>query len=259
MAPFRTSPLGSIQIPPHKLFDFKRPVSILPDARKVFVLCEGTNTEPAFLEKILNNSSIGLNGSINFIGVEKTGNDKGVTDLNGLIRLANQVIGDKQNHFDKKMDKVLLFFDLDVYAAKNSISEIKALIEANKKHIIFAYTNPAIELFLCLCIKPNAYETIIQPKCSEILQNGYVPCTDGENRRCIASLFYEATLVDSKKGTADFTPFAQNVQHAINQEKINLSAKLVDPKKSLISNVGRVLEMIQDDKADEIEYLTVIG
>lgn len=99
----------------------------------------------------------------------------------------------------------------------------------------------------------------VQPKCSEILQNEYVLCSDNKQRRYVASLFSEATYVDSKKGTTDFTSFAQNIQHAINQEKLNLSAKLVDPKKSLISNVGRVLEMIKEDKANEIEYLTVIG
>ena len=78
-------------MPPHRLFDFKRPVSVSPEARKIFVLCEGTNTEPAFIEKVLGNSFIGLDESIKFIGVKKTENDEGVTDLNGLVRLAHQL------------------------------------------------------------------------------------------------------------------------------------------------------------------------
>lgn len=65
--------------------------------------------------------------------------------------------------------------------------------------------------------------------------------------------------MDPKKGTFDFSEFAKNIVGAVNQEKLYLNNKLIDPKKALISNLGRVLELIRDNKIDKIEYLIVLG
>lgn len=247
-------------MPPYRLSDIRRRVNSLPDAKKVFVLCEGTNTEPELMKKILSNSSFfGADESIRFIAVEKTGRDVGTTDLKGLIRLADSIISDADNHFNQGEDKVLVIFDLDVYARKHSIPEIKAIIEEHKRNMIFAYTNPAVELFLTLCIAPNAYDSIIQPSIKKILKNDWITSSDGTTRRFIAHLFYEKTHIDSKKGSTDFTLLASNVGEAIKQESLYLSRKLIDPEKSLISNFGYVLEKIRDNDIDSIEYLTVIG
>ena len=61
-------------MPPINLLKIKRTVDERPDARKIFVLSEGTNTEPGFIEKILTNSGYGHGGEYTFIKVEKTWN-----------------------------------------------------------------------------------------------------------------------------------------------------------------------------------------
>ena len=243
---------------PINLSTIKRKIAERPDARKVFLLCEGTNTEPEFLEKILTNSEYGGNGALSFVKVEKTGNDAGVTDLPGLISLANQVIENKANHFKKKKDKVLLFFDLDVYASKGKMPEIKKLIEANRSNIVFAYTNPSIELFLLLCTSPSSYESIVEPNKAEILRNDWVASKDGKQRRYVANLFFETAGLDSKRHDSDFAALAKSIQCGVNQENLYISQKLANPEKHLISNVGSILAKLKENRIDAIEYLLAI-
>ena len=245
-------------MPPINLLKIKRTVDERPDARKIFVLSEGTNTEPGFIEKILTNSGYGLGGEYSFIKVEKTGNDRGVTSLEGLIRLANLIIADKRHGFNKRKDKILLLFDLDVYGKGRKMEEIKRLIDANKKHIIFAYTNPAIELFLLLCLSADAYETHIAPKRQKILLNEWVTSKDDKKRRYIADLFFALSGIDSKKGSTNFATLAKNIQHAVNQERMYLQSKLGNPREHLISNLGYVLEHMKERKIDAIEYLLLL-
>ena len=240
-------------MPPLNLKKIQREIQERPDANRFFLLCEGTNTEPGFLEKILTNANYLKNGSISFVKVNKTENDSGVTDLKGLIKLANQIIENKENHFSKKKDKVVLIFDLDQYSS-NNIDEIKTLIEENKNRIIFVYTNPAIELFLLLCTCENAYDKYISPNVDKILKNDWVISSDGKRRRFIADLFFTVSGVDSKKATADFTEIAGNIQFGINQEKIYLTQNISGSSNKLISNFGIVLEKIKDNDVGNITY-----
>ena len=206
-------------MPPLNLKRIHRETQERPDARRLFLLCEGTNTEPGFLEKVLTNADYIKNPAVTFVKVNKTGHEFGINDINGLICLANKIMEDKNNHFSKRKDKVVIIFDLDRYGKKKQ-EEIKRIIEQNKKkNIIFVYTNPAVELFLLLCTSQDAYEKYVEPNVEEILKNGLVKSTDGKSRRYIADLFYKVTGQDSKVSTADFNLLANNVQHGINQEK----------------------------------------
>ena len=240
---------------PVDLSTIRRQIGERPDARKIFILSEGTNTEPGFLEKVLTNASYIANDAVTFFKVNKTENDFGVTDFDGLLRLANSVIENKDNHFRKRKDKVMLIFDLDVYYAKNNIEYIKQKIKENNKNIIFVFANPAIELFLLLCWNADAYERLIAPHIIEILKNDWIESNDGKNRRYIANLFFETTGIDSKKSAADFTYLANNIQNGINQENIYLSQKIGAGKDKLISNFCFILERIKNNDFDAIDYL----
>lgn len=240
---------------PTDLSTIKRTIGELPDARKIFILSEGANTEPGFLEKVLTNATYISNKGVTFIKVNKTENDKGVTDFDGLLKLAYTVINNKENHFNKRKDKLMLVFDLDVYYARNNIDYIKQKIKDNCKNIIFVFANPAIELFLLLCWSSDAYEKIVAPNMNEILKNDWIISTDGKKRRFVADLFFETTGIDSKINSADFTFLASNIQNGVNQENIYLSQKIGAGKDKLISNFGYVLEKIKNNSFDSIDYL----
>lgn len=239
---------------PIDLSTIKRQVGERPDARKVFILSEGANTEPGFLEKVLTNASYIKNEEVTFIKVNKTENDKGVTDFNGLLRLADVVMNDKNNHFNKRKDKIMLVFDLDVYYARNQIDDIKQKIEKNSKNIIFVFANPAIELFLLLCWSEDAYEKYVAPNVDAIINNDRATSDDGKQRRFIADLFIKTTGIDSKVNTADFTALASNIQKGINQENLYISQRIGAGKEKLISNFGHVLEKIKNNDFDRIIY-----
>lgn len=240
---------------PLNLSTVERLVGERPDARRVFILSEGTNTEPEFLEKVLTNASYITNKSVRFVKVNKIGNDVGVTDFDGLLSLAYSIIDNKENHFNKRYDKVMLIFDLDVYYARNKIDYIKEQIKKHSKYIMFVFANPAIELFLLLCCRENAYETIIQPNLDDIIKNDWVTSKDGKKRRFVANLFFETTGIDPKVKTADFTELANNIQFGVNQEKIYLSQKIGAGSNKVISNFGKIIDNIKNDAFTKIEYL----
>lgn len=255
MALFQISELILTNMVPINLSTIRRQIGERPDARKIFILSEGTQTEPGFLEKVLTNASYIKNDTVTFIKVNKTENDKGVTDFDGLLRLANSVIDNKDNHFNKKKDKVMLVFDLDVYYSKGNIDYIKQKIVENSKYIIFVFANPAIELFLLLCWSEDAYEKYVAPNLIAIINNDWVKSDDGKQRRFVADLFIKTTGVDSKISTADFTLLAENIQKGINQENMYVSQKIGAGKDKLISNFGRVLEKIKNNTFDYIDYI----
>lgn len=240
---------------PIDLSTIRREIGERPDARKIFILSEGANTEPGFLEKVLTNATYIKNDSVTFIKVNKTENDRGVTDFDGLLRLANSVIDNRDNHFKKRKDKVMLVFDLDVYYARDNIEYIKRKIQENIKNIIFVFANPAIELFLLMCWSSDSYEKYIEPNISAILENDWVTSSDGKQRRFVADLFFKVTGIDSKVGTTDFSLLASGIQNGINQENMRLSQRIGAGKDKLISNFGRVLEKIKNDTFDNIDYV----
>lgn len=237
-------------MPPINLDIIIRPTATKDTHRKLYLLSEGTLTEPSFLEAIITRSPyMASNDEVGFYKVARSGKEHGINKLQGMVNIAYEsVVNNKETKFRKKKDKVIIFFDLDIY--RDRLEEVKRIINDNKKYIIFVFTNPAVELFLLLC-KENAYETIVEPNREAILENNWV---EGTDRRYIHHLVVEKMGVDPKDSEADFDVFANGLQNAIQQEKIYLSKKLTQLDKNLISNFGMVLERIKENDFDDIDY-----
>ncbi len=237
-------------IPPISLVQIARKIEYQETRRKMYIISEGTLTEPSFLDAVLSGSPyFSANKYFEFYKTERSGKEFGINKLEGMIKIAYaNIINSKDVGFRKKKDKVIIFFDLDIY--HESIDKIKRSIEENKKYMIFVFVNPAIELFLLLC-KENSYEQIICQNLEKILKNEKVLET---GNRFIHQLVIDHVGVDPKDSDADFSVFANGLQNAINQEKMFLSKKLVDPHSNLISNFGTVLEKIKNGELDHIDY-----
>lgn len=242
-----------IMVPPINLKEIRRNTDIRDKARRLYLLSEGTLTEPRVLNAILNKSTYLLsNNAIRFYEVERTDQDFGVNSLKGMIDIAYKNVINNRDIFSKKRDKVIIFFDLDIY--HEDYNEIKKIINDNKKYIIFVFTNPAIELFLLLC-KDGSYENIIQPNINDILRNERIA---GTNRRYIHQLVVDTFGVDPKNNKEDFIVFSNGLLTAINQEKLFISQKLSNPDNNLISNFGYIFEHIKNNDFDSIDYFTVL-
>lgn len=239
-------------VPPHELNKIKRKVDERPDARKLFLLYEGTNTEPSFLRGILTLSNYIDNDNVAFFDVSRTGDDFGHNSFSDLVNYGLQIISNQtslteNSKFKKRYDKVVIFFDLDRY--HKEIGSIKNKINQYKDNMIFVYTNPAIELFLLLCTGPYAYEKFVENSINDILENKII-----DGRRYINHLFQKATGLDPKNARTDFSSLYPNLQDAINQEKIHIKQKLTDADKYLISNFGYFLCQIKNNNFDNITY-----
>ena len=237
-----------MMVPPINLSTLTRNTIEKPLSRRLYLLSEGTLTEPSFLISLITRSDyMNYNDSVRFYPVERDGSEFGINSLRGMVDIAKKHIINKEKRFSKKRDKVIIFFDLDIY--HESIEDVKRIIEENKKYIIFVFTNPAIELFLLLCVE-GSYEKIIMPKIENILKNE----KNEFGRRYIHQLLIDCTSVDPKDRSADFDFFSSKIDVAIRQEKLYISSTLSNPDKYLISNFGRVLERIRNNDFSPIDY-----
>ena len=153
--------------------------------------------------------------------------------------------------FRKGYDKIIIFFDLDVY--RENVGLVRSLIhDYEKKDVVFVYTNPAIELFLLLTL-PNSFETLTQEEKEGILKNDWVDC-GGERVRFVHKLLIEKSQVNPKHKGYDVSAFSKGFHHAINQENLYLSTKLEDLERKLISNFGDVFSKIEANDFEHFEY-----
>ncbi len=239
--------------PPVNLKEITRSIEVREKYRRLYLLSEGTLTEPEVLNSILTRSPYLLeNDSIRFYEVQRSGKDFGRNTLKAMIDIAYESVINNRGIFSKKRDKVIIFFDLDVY--HENYEEVKKLINEHRKYIIFVFTNPAVELFLLLC-KNDAYENIVMPNIESILRNEKNKATD---RRFIHQLVVDTFGVDPKIRDNDFTIFSNGLNTAINQEKMYISQKLSNPENHLISNFGYVFEHIKNNDFNNIEYFTIL-
>lgn len=240
-------------VPPVNLSLLERGVKEKEFSRRLYLLSEGTLTEPQFLEKLITGSPYFKNNTnLRFYRVERSGNDFGINKLSGMIDLAKKTIISDSKKFTKSRDKILVFFDLDIY--HNSINKIKKIIEQNRNYFIFIFTNPAIELFLLLC-KENSYEECVRKNLDKILENDYNKNT---HRRFIHQLVVDNFQIDPKKSDSDFSAFSNGLSFAINQEKMYMEQKLINVNERLISNFGYILEKIKNNNFEEIEYFSLL-
>ncbi len=220
---------------PLEYHTLKRKITNKKDARSVYLLYEGQNTEPLFIAPFIENSNYIDSREIRFIQFEKTDSDFGVTNLPQLIKLAKKF--KQKNTFRNGYDKIIIFFDLDVY--KNNQSAIDKIMMLIDNDIILAYTNPSIELFLLLTY-PRTYENLIEPKTKEILKNDFVG-----KKRYINKLLTDYSKINSKSSNGQVSLLSENFETAILQERMYLNQFIDLASTKLTSNIGYVFEKLK--------------
>lgn len=233
------------------------------DPRKIYLLYEGTNTEPLFVTPMLANNPEFAAAHVVFYPLNKTLNDSGATQPHKLIDLAKAWIAQqKQETFASGRDKVLIVADLDIYQGNQAVIDAQVRRRLTSD-IIFAFTNPAIELILLL-EDPKAWDELIEPNKKAILKNAYAvdPAThslkltdDGDPMRFVFSLFYEKYgRINPKKADFDARRFYLNSSNIEMLENMYLNHWLSQAANKLSSNIFYVLRKIKEGRIDDIQY-----
>lgn len=209
-------------------------------------MSEGYNTEPRFFTSLFNSVDYFQNENLIFQRCEKTGYDEGVTNLNGLIKIAKKYIN-QQKSYRLGYDKFIIFFDLDTYVA--DLSKVKQIILDNQNEFIFAFSNPAIELFLLMAKTESEFSNILKNHGAKILTNQMI-----NNERYVYSLFKNEFSIDSKLCSADFSPIIQNYKNIVNNEQKFMNRFLDNADKQLSCNICYILENVVNETFDLIKY-----
>ena len=228
----------------------KRTKDTKNENRFIYLLFEGLVTEPYFIYPFIKYSSFFKDTKdIVFKKVNKVNNDKGASNIKTLAKIAKEEIVDKLI-FNKRRDKVLFIFDLDIYL--NNKNKIIDIMDYCLSYYIFGYTNPSIELFLLLT-KENAYNKYIKKNYKKILNNEFYK---KDNKRFINHLFYKITKINSKRNKEKLMLLSFNFSNAIKEEKLYLNRFIDKAYNSLTSNIGYVFTKIKENKIDEITYFS---
>jgi hypothetical protein len=233
-----------------ELEDLIRPPLTSRPPRVIYLLYEGQNTEPMLINPLISNTSMFQNTPVIFRPLQKSGNSVGITDPFSLVKKANEFIEDKIKDYHTKkpfQDRIMVVFDLDVL--ENDQEKMNQLLAVKRKEVILCYTNPAIELFILLA-KEESYKNIIMPHAKELIKNQ----KSSKNSRLIANLCDQTFLINTKKSNVNFSFVLKNIDIVFKQESEHLNRKLSGAANTLTSNIGYVLTMIKEDRADEIEY-----
>ena len=170
--------------------------------------------------------------------MEKTEEDKTVSNPKALIKFAEKQKGITENKFDQKHDKMVIVFDADIY--KGDQAKYNEIIKLGADNLL-AVTNPSFELFLLLHYE-NSYEELIKPNEEEILCNKKTG-----KRRYMAALFTNKSGMNPKENPA-VGDLAANIDIATEQEK-QLNQDIHKAMGNLTSNVAAIIQQIRDDKA----------
>lgn len=207
--------------------------------RKYFFICEGSNTEVWYFQKLIDlRKQLGIHPLIDIRLMEKTGEDKTISNPKALVKFAKQQKEIPENQFDPRHDKMVIVFDADIY--QKDPMRYNEILELGSGDIL-AVTNPSFELFLLLHYD-NSYEEIIKPNEMDILQNRKVG-----KRRCIAALFTEKSGMNPKENSA-VGELAKDIDIAIRQEKL-INQDIQNAIGNLTSNVAKIIQQIREDEA----------
>jgi hypothetical protein len=228
-----------------KLKSFKETTNERLVYKKYYFLCEGKNTEYKYLKQIIANKyNIGIRDCIQLIPIPKEGEDKSSSQPEKLIEIADKWKDKNAKNatkeiFDKKVDKIVLVFDLDVIKNKSSH---KCLIEKIEgKGYLPAVTNPCFELWLILH-KNNSYNITIKPNEKKLLKNEKL--TNGHtytSNRCSDIFKF------NPKNRVFFKDICNQLQCAIEQEK-SLEQKPKEMFGRIGSNIGSLIDSIIKEK-----------
>ena len=162
--------------------------------RKYFFICESANTETFYFKKLIDlRKQLRIHPLIDIRLMEKTEEDKTVSNPKALIKFAEKQKGITENKLDQKHDKMVIVFDVDIY--KGDLTKYNEIIKLGDGNLL-AVTNPSFELFLLLHYE-NSYEELIKPNEEEILRNKKTG-----KRRYMAALFTDKSGINPKENPA---------------------------------------------------------
>lgn len=206
--------------------------------QKFFFICEGANTEVFYFKELINQrKKLGIHPLIDVCLLEKTDEDKNLSNPKRLLTFAEEQKSNPDISFDREHDQMIVIIDADIYE-RNPDDYPTILNMAKEYNDILGVTNPAFELFLLLHYK-DAYESDIVPNAKEILDNRKT-----NNRRFISCLFRQKSGMNSKKNSA-VGKLAENVDIAIMQEQ-NLNQDAENCIGKLTSNIGKIISDIRN-------------
>lgn len=207
--------------------------------RKYFIICEGANTENWYFKELINNrKQLGIHPTIELCLLEKTEEDRNLSNPKKLLKFAEEQKQKAKIIFDVERDKMILVFDADIFENKPS-KEYDLFVEEGEKNNILAVSNPAFELFLLLHVD-RAVELYILPNEKLIIQNK----KEGK-QRYISKLFREVTGKNFKKNP-EIGKYAEKILLAIEQEK-KINQDIHKCKSRITCNIGKIVEEIIND------------
>lgn len=205
--------------------------------QKFFFICEGANTEVFYFKELINlRKVLGIHPLIDVCLLEKTDEDKNLSNPKRLIDFAEAQKSNPDISFDREHDRMIVVIDADIYERKpEDYPEILEM--ARNYNDVLAVTNPAFELFLLLHYE-GSYDADIVPNAAQILENRKV-----NNRRFISQLFSQKSGMNSKTNSA-VGKLAANIDIAISQEQ-NINQDAADCIGKLTSNIGKIVSDIR--------------
>jgi hypothetical protein len=205
---------------------------------KYYFIAEGYNTETFYFKNLIDNRrDLGFKNNIDIILLEKTEVDVNTTYPKHLVKLAKESIKScLSTEFDKKRDKMVILFDLDIFEKKaTGLDELIQLTE--ERYFELAITNPSFELFLLLHID-NSLDEIIFPDEKIIIENK----KEGKMTP-IYKLLLKKTGINCKKNPK-IGDLCLSLDIAIEQEvKINQDISSFHEK--ITSNIGKILSQVK--------------
>lgn len=222
--------------------------------KKIFIVFEGEKTEVKYFDGIKDNAKdLGINNLLEIVILDKDEKSRGITDPEGLIKLAketkeilknpDEAICDNAEDenskveykelgiYDEKRDKFLIVIDRD----KGDFKNYKEIIDKYKDEFIIGMTNPCFELWLLLHVE-DSVENIIMPEYEKILENDIVSANHTFTSKIVSEEFH----MNPKTGMR-FSKFKDKVHYAIEQEK-KLEQDLYRLENSVGSNIGKIIE-----------------
>jgi hypothetical protein len=208
--------------------------------RRYFFLCEGQNTEKRYFDCLKHyRKELGIRPNIIVDCFNKTEEDVTQSDPKRLIEKAQAYKTENDIDFDPELDKIIIVFDADVFEKRrDDFYEIIQMGEDNGD--ILGVTNPSFELFLLLHYE-NSVKEIILPDEEKIIENNWF----GSNRYIVYAFTTRSGM--NPKTNRFVGRLVLDVRTAIEQEKM-LNNDIHCCKGKLTSNIGKIIEMIIDNK-----------
>lgn len=214
--------------------------------RHYYFICEGSNTEKWYFEKLIDiRKELSIHSKIDIAYLEKTDEHEHLSNPQQLIEFADEQKTKGTIAFDTKFDKMIVIFDADVF--ESQLDNYEEVVKAGLKKNLLGVTNPSFELFLLLHYE-NSIDEIILPDASNIIQNQWVG--NGKNRRRYIEDIFRKKSGKRPKTNSAIGELAHKVLTAIEQEK-KLNNRITLCKGIVTSNIGQIIQSIINDQCND--------